>query len=341
MNQLSEVLAARQGKKLVFTNGVFDILHSGHVRYLAEARALGDLLVVGLNSDASVKMLEKGPERPINPLEDRATVLKALESVDFVIAFDEKTPNDLITLLKPDIHVKGGDYRVEDLPEAEIVRGYGGDVRVLSLVPGRSTTSILKRATLSNREAEPVDLEKLLQESGAILEGHFILTSGRHSSIYFEKFRALERPDVLSALCQEIARKFSGFGIDVVAGPTTGGIIIAFEVARLMGLPALYVESEQGVKTLRRGAQVAPGSRILVVDDVLTTGLSVRETMDCLTERGGEVVAVGVLIDRSGGTVDFGVPLSSSYQVAAESFSPEEVPEWLEKIPIRKPGTRA
>lgn len=142
---LEEMLELRHRQKLVFTNGVFDILHVGHVRYLAEARALGDLLVVGLNSDASVQLLGKGPGRPINPTEDRAEVLLALRSVDGVVPFDDATPERLIRALRPEIHVKGGDYRIEDLPEAAAVHEYGGEVRILPFVEGRSTTAIIER----------------------------------------------------------------------------------------------------------------------------------------------------------------------------------------------------
>jgi len=193
----------------------------------------------------------------------------------------------------------------------------------------------------SNLTASPVDLGALLESSGAILRGHFILTSGRHSAVYFEKFRVLERPEVLSALASQLVSELPSGSVDLVAGPTTGGIIIAFEVARQLGVPSLYVESEDGQRKLRRGAKVPPGARILVVDDVLTTGKSVREVNTLLKEQGGEVVGVGVLIDRSGGAVDFGVPLVRAYEVQAESFAPDEVPEWLARIPAVKPGTRS
>lgn len=185
-----------------------------------------------------------------------------------------------------------------------------------------------------------MDLGKLLEDSGAILRGHFLLTSGRHSDVYFEKFRVLERPDVLSALCREIAEHFKDQTVDIVAGPTTGGIIIAFEVARLMGKPALYIETEDGKKTLRRGAVVPQGARVLVVDDVLTTGLSVRESIAAIKERGGDVAGVGVLIDRAQVLADFGCPYHAAYRVEAESYAAEDVPEWLAQVPVTKPGTR-
>lgn len=199
------------------------------------------------------------------------------------------------------------------------------------------------------------ELGALLEKSGAILRGHFLLTSGRHSDVYFEKFRVLEQPEVLSALCTEISEHFSEgsrngdqtsvisdrvAGVDVVAGPTTGGIIIAFEVARQMGLAALYVESENGQKKLRRGAQIEPGAKVLIVDDVLTTGKSVFEVIDVIKAAGGEPAAVAVLIDRSETPPEFGVPYFSSYKVKAQSFAADDVPEWLAAIPITKPGTR-
>lgn len=118
------------GKVIVFTNGCFDILHVGHVRYLQKARSLGDLLVVGVNTDASVRKL-KGPDRPINSESDRAEVLAALECVDYVSLFDEDTPIELIQAIKPDVDVKGGDYKLEDMPEAEVVREYGGRVEII------------------------------------------------------------------------------------------------------------------------------------------------------------------------------------------------------------------
>ncbi|MBX3120223.1 MAG: orotate phosphoribosyltransferase [Fimbriimonadaceae bacterium] len=185
-----------------------------------------------------------------------------------------------------------------------------------------------------------MNLQSLLESSGAILRGHFLLTSGRHSDVYFEKFRVLERPDVLSALCTEIAEHFRDSGIELVAGPTTGGIIIAFEVARQMGLPSIYVETENGVKTLRRGASIAPGAKTLIVDDVLTTGRSVVETIQVVKDAGGVPSGVGVLIDRAQSPLDFGCPQFAAYKVEAVSYAPEEVPDWLAAVPIQKPGTR-
>src|SRR5437762_1447180 len=183
------------------------------------------------------------------------------------------------------------------------------------------------------------DLGQLLEASGAVLHGHFLLTSGRHSDVYFEKFRIIEQPQVLSALCAEIAEHYAGQGIQYVAGPTTGGIIVAFEVARQMRLPAVYVETESGRKTLRRGKTLPSGAKVLIVDDVLTTGTSLTETREAIEAAGGELVAYAVLIDRSTRGADVGLPLFAAYHVEAESFAADEVPAWLADIPITKPGT--
>lgn len=132
------------GKKIVFTNGCFDILHAGHVRYLNTARSFGDCLVLGLNSDASVRGF-KGPTRPINCQEDRAEVIDALACVDYVVIFGERTAEAIIAKVKPDVYVKGGDYTLETLPEAKIVMENGGKVEFVNLVEGRSTTNVIKK----------------------------------------------------------------------------------------------------------------------------------------------------------------------------------------------------
>ncbi len=145
---LGERLRA-EGKRVVFTNGCFDILHVGHVRYLQDARAAGDVLVVGVNTDAGVRRL-KGPTRPIVPEEERCEMLAALACVDYVTLFDEPLPSEAIAALRPHVHVKGGDYRAEDLPEAAVVRECGGEVLIMPLVPGRSTTDIVARVRSLN-----------------------------------------------------------------------------------------------------------------------------------------------------------------------------------------------
>lgn len=131
-------------KKIVFTNGCFDILHAGHVRYLKESKKFGDILIVGLNSDISVKKI-KGESRPINPEADRAEVLAGLEAVSYIVLFDETSPVKLLEEIKPDIYTKGADYTVETLPEAKTVLSYGGKIEFIKFLEGRSTTKIIDK----------------------------------------------------------------------------------------------------------------------------------------------------------------------------------------------------
>jgi D-beta-D-heptose 7-phosphate kinase/D-beta-D-heptose 1-phosphate adenosyltransferase len=151
LNQLLTLVASYRnvGHKIVFTNGCFDILHAGHVSYLNRAKALGDILIIGVNSDDSIRRI-KGENRPINPLEDRIQVLGGLSCVDYLVAFNEDTPIDLIRLVQPDVYVKGGDYTKETLPEAPVVEQYGGIVELLPFVENRSTTRIIKRVCQLN-----------------------------------------------------------------------------------------------------------------------------------------------------------------------------------------------
>lgn len=144
--ELSEIVAARQsaGEKIVLTNGVFDLLHVGHARYLAEARALGDALIVAVNSDESVRGF-KDPLRPLVPHAERMELLAALACVDYVVPFEARTPVPLIQAVRPLVYAKGGDYTLDDLPEAAVVLGYGGSVQILSLIAGRSTTTLIAR----------------------------------------------------------------------------------------------------------------------------------------------------------------------------------------------------
>lgn len=139
------VRVAALPRPVVFTNGVFDILHRGHVSYLAQARGLGASLVIGLNSDASARLLGKGPDRPLNHDVDRAAVLAALESVSMVTLFDEATPLALLALVQPQVYVKGGDYDIESLAETRLVRSWGGEARALEFSAGFSTTSLVER----------------------------------------------------------------------------------------------------------------------------------------------------------------------------------------------------
>ncbi len=169
------------------------------------------------------------------------------------------------------------------------------------------------------------DLESQLAERGALLRGHFQLSSGRHADTYVEKFRILQWPDLTGKLCGLIADHFRGRA-NLVAGPTTGGVILAYETARHLGLRSIIAEradSGEG-REFKRGFEIGPGDRVLIVDDVLTTGGSVRDVIDAVRARGAEVAGVGMLVDRTGGRVDFGVPFYACITLDIASWPPEE-----------------
>ncbi|HEX9897501.1 MAG TPA: orotate phosphoribosyltransferase [Dehalococcoidales bacterium] len=183
-----------------------------------------------------------------------------------------------------------------------------------------------------------MNVEEMFRKSGAVMEGHFLLHSGMHSPVYWEKFRVLQYPEYVSKLCGMIAKHFRKYEIDLVAGPVTGGIILAFEVARQLGKRAIYAENEGNKKAFRRGAIVSPGDRILIVDDVMTAGGSINDVITAVNERQGKIVGVGVLVDRSDKTPDFGVPLFSCLRTTAIAYPPDKCPQCAAKIPLTKPG---
>lgn len=189
-------------------------------------------------------------------------------------------------------------------------------------------------------------VQNLLRESGALMEGHFLLASGRHSQWYVEKFRLLEQPRVTSQLCTEIARRFADDDIQCVVGPVTGGIILAFEVARQLNCRAVYAERGEGGKgfVFRRGFQLKAGERVLVVEDIVTTGGSALQVVQLVEQCGGDVIGVGLLVDRSGGHADFGTSrVEPLLRMNIETFAPEDAPaELTEKFgPAIKPGSSA
>ncbi len=186
------------------------------------------------------------------------------------------------------------------------------------------------------------DVLALFAETGALLHGHFVLTSGRHADTYFEKFDVLRYPQHVEALCALIAQKVHDAGVvaDVVLGPTTLGIVMAYEVAKQLGATAAYGEKgPNGDRFLRRPGHLRAGDRVLVVDDVLTTGGSIRECTQLVVSVEATLVGVGVLVDRTGGTADFGVPLVSALSLDVQSWAPDEVPDWLADVPISRPGS--
>lgn len=180
-----------------------------------------------------------------------------------------------------------------------------------------------------------MNLEDQLQARGAILRGHFQFASGRHGDTYIEKFRILQWPDITGEMCAQIADHFRGKA-NLVAGPTTGGIILAYETARHLGLASIIAERKDGSdeREFKRGFQIGPGDKVLVVDDVLTTGGSIREVIAAVNERGAELAGVGVLVDRTGGSVDFGAPFFACLSVSIASFDPAECGLCRQGVPL-------
>jgi orotate phosphoribosyltransferase len=181
----------------------------------------------------------------------------------------------------------------------------------------------------------------IFKTAGAIKEGHFSLASGLHSPVYWEKFRILQYPHLTEKLCRLIAQHFKGQKIDVVAGPTTGGIILAFETARQLGVRSIFAEKEGAVRVFRRDFQIAPGEHVLVVDDILTTGNSLRETISAVDKLGGIVIGIGVLVDRSETNLDFNPPVFSCLRAPTTVYSPQECPLCAAHIPLVRPGAQS
>ena len=188
-------------------------------------------------------------------------------------------------------------------------------------------------------EAEAIDV---FRQAGAILEGHFILSSGLRSPVFIQKARVFQYPEKTEKLCRALADKVraTGFGdIDVIVSPAVGGIIPGYETARHLGVPAVWVEREQGVFHLRR-FEIAKGARVLIVEDIVTTGLSGRETIAAVEALGARVVACACLIDRSGGEAELGVPLVALARYKVPAYPAAEIPPEMARIPAVKPGSR-
>lgn len=188
--------------------------------------------------------------------------------------------------------------------------------------------------------------EEVLSEfrkRGALLEGHFLLSSGRHSAHYMQCARMLMDPALAERLATALAEKLPDnvrSMIDVVISPAMGGVIIGQEMARALGLPAMFLERPSGTFELRRGFGLTGGERVLMVEDVVTTGLSSREAITAISREGGDVVAAASLVDRSGGSADLGVPLYSLVNMDSPTYAEDEVPAKLAAIPATKPGSR-
>ncbi len=186
------------------------------------------------------------------------------------------------------------------------------------------------------------EVEVILEKAEVLLNGHFILTSGKHSSQYMQCAKISQYPKYNEQLAGVLVEKFKDYEIDIVIAPAVGGIVFGYEVARQLGVKNLYAERENGSMTLRRGFEIKKGQKVLVVEDVVTTGGSVKEVMDVVKEHGGEVVGVGVLVDRSQNKAEFGVDYYKVYEANVVAYEKEECPLCKEgKMEAVKPGSRS
>ena len=181
----------------------------------------------------------------------------------------------------------------------------------------------------------------IFRETGALLQGHFILTSGRHSDSYFQCAKVLQQPEHLQLFANEIVDYFRDLSIDLVISPAVGGIVLGTEVGRQLNVQTIFTERENGVMTLRRGFEILAGNNVLVVEDVVTTGGSVQEVMNVVNKAGANIVGVGVLVDRSGGMVKLHDNQFCVTELEVVSYGADEVPEELASIPVLKPGSRS
>lgn len=186
------------------------------------------------------------------------------------------------------------------------------------------------------------DVLDIFKKAGAILEGHFILTSGRHSAVYMQKAKVFMHADLTEKLCRALAEKIKKEvpgKIDFVVGPAIGGLIPSYETSRHLGLPSIWVERENGKFRLRR-FDIEKGARVVIVEDIVTTGLSIRETIEAMRDAGAEVLAAACIVDRSAGKVDVGVPLIPLAEYEVASYPADSLPDDLAAIPAIKPGSR-
>ena len=186
-------------------------------------------------------------------------------------------------------------------------------------------------------------IKEIFLKADAFLEGHFLLSSGLHSPYYLQCAKVLQYPEYSEILCKELARRIENLEVeyDLVIAPAIGGIIVSYETARHLKTRGLFAERVDGKLTLRRGFKIEPGERVVVVEDVVTTGKSTKETIEVVNQHNGEVVAVGSLVDRSGGKVDFGTPFVTLWRLEVPVYEPDSCPLCREgKIPLVKPGSR-
>ncbi len=183
-------------------------------------------------------------------------------------------------------------------------------------------------------------VEQGLKESGALLDGHFVLRSGLHSGKFFQAALLLQHPDLATRYCSELAAKFAGEDIETVISPAVGGLIVGHEVAKALGVRAIFADKEDGELVLKRGFHLKPGEKVLVAEDVVTRGGRVQQTVDLVRETGAEVVGIAVVVDRSGGNARFDAPFKSLAKLELETYDPSSCPLCAKGIPVEKPGSK-
>jgi len=185
-----------------------------------------------------------------------------------------------------------------------------------------------------------LDVQQTLIDKGALLKGHFLLSSGLHSEAYLQGARVLQFPDIATQLGAQLAKSFKDIPVDVVVAPALGAVLVSFEVARALGVRSLFVERVEGTFRLRRGFEIQAGEKILVVEDVVTTGKSTREVLDLVRQSPGELVGVGCLVDRSSQDLNFGVNFRSLLKLEIKTYNPPDCPSCQQGAPVIKPGSR-
>lgn len=190
-----------------------------------------------------------------------------------------------------------------------------------------------------HQQVDNTGIRNILVQEEAILEGHFVLTSGRHSNAYVEKIKLLQNPQAAEQVCEMLADELESYEFDTVVGPAYGGIVLAFEVARLLDLKFIFTQRKDEQMTIRSGFDLSQVKKTVIIEDIVTTGGSVKEVIRCLQDRGIEVLAVAAIVDRSGGKVDFGVPFLSLLQMDIPTWEADACPLCQEGIPVTKPGS--
>jgi len=188
-----------------------------------------------------------------------------------------------------------------------------------------------------------MNIEKWLEifkDNDALLEGHFLLTSGKHSNKYLQCAKLLQHPNISEIICKELSKEYIDLNIDVIIGPALGAIILSYELARHLHARSIFAEREEGIMKLRRGFKIEKGEKVLIVEDVITTGGSVKEIMNIVEDYGGEIVGVAGIVDRSNGIINLGVPINTILKMNIEAFEPDNCPLCKEVIPLVKPGSR-